>query len=258
VDYSVLHRQAIGVPIRARKAAATEIHARGERTEPAVKPYYEEDGITIYHADCREVLPSLELSDAVITDPPFGIDWARASWADDSEGYPELMRWLVLECNRLVLNGWCFVFQAMPNAPRFHEWFSGKWRIYAACKNFAQIRPTGIWHSWDPVVFWENGESCRNIECVNRDYFVGNVAGVFLQEREHPCHKPQDTMEHIVSIASVKESLVIDPFMGSGTTLRAAKDLGRRAIGIEIEERYCEIAAKRLAQKVLALEDAPR
>jgi site-specific DNA-methyltransferase (adenine-specific) len=221
-----------------------------------MKPYYEHAGITIYHGDCREILPGLEMADAVVTDPPFGISWARATWEDSMEAYPELMRWLVAECNRLVINGWCFVFQAMPNAPRFHEWFPEKWRIYAACKNFAQIRPTGIWHSWDPVVFWGNGEACRNQEAVNRDYFVGNVAGVFLQEREHPCHKPIDTMEHIVSIASLPDSLLIDPFMGSGTTLRAAKDLGRSAIGIEIEEKYCEIAAKRLSQEVFNFSEA--
>jgi len=186
--------------------------------------------------------------DAVITDPPFGIDWARASWKDDAEGYPELMLWLVAECRRLVLNGWCFVFQAMPNAPRFHEWFPGEWRIYAACKNFAQIRPTGIWHSWDPVVFWGNGKPCRNKESVNRDYFVGNVAGLFLQEREHPCHKPLDTMEHIVSIASLPGAFILDPFLGSGTTALAAKKLGRHFLGFEVSEEYCQKARNRIAR----------
>ncbi len=102
-----------------------------------------------------------------------------------------------------------------------------------------------------PVVFWGNGETCRNQDALNRDYFVGNVAGVFLQERTHPCHKPIDTMEHIVSVGSVLGALVIDPFMGSGTTILAAKTRNRRAIGIEIEEKYCEIAAKRLSQEVI-------
>jgi site-specific DNA-methyltransferase (adenine-specific) len=219
-----------------------------------MKPYFEEDGITIYHGDCREVLPQLESADAVITDPPFGIGWVRATWEDSVEAYPELMHWLVSECNRLVANGWCFIFQTMLNAPRFHEWFGSSWRIYAACKNFAQIRPTGIWHSWDPVVFWGNGETPREKGAVNRDYFVGNVAGVFGDGIDHPCPKPLDTMQHIVSIASSSGGLVIDPFLGSGSTTWAARQLGRRAIGIEIDEKYCEIAARRLNQKVLNFE----
>jgi len=216
-----------------------------------MKPYYSHAGIEIYHGDCREVLPTIEQAGAVITDPPFGISWGRATWEDSLEQYPVLMHWLVSECNRLVPNGWCFVFQAMPNVALFHQWFPEGWRIYAACKNFAQIRPTGIWHSWDPVVFWGNGQTPREKEAVNRDYFVGNVAGVFGDGIDHPCPKPLDTMQHIVSIASSSGSLIVEPFCGSGSTLWAAKQLGRKAIGIEIEEKYCEIAAKRLSQEVL-------
>jgi site-specific DNA-methyltransferase (adenine-specific) len=218
-----------------------------------VKPYYEEAGITIYHGDCREILPELSC-DALVTDPPFGIGWGRATWADSSDAYPELMRWLVGEAKRAVPAGWCFVFQAMLNCAHFHEWFPEGWRLFAACKNFAQIRPTGVWHSWDPVVFWRNGEAFRNrdvSEVINRDFHIGNVAGLFAYRAGHPSPRPLDTMRHIVALSTARRGFVCDPFMGSGTTLRAAKDLGRRAIGIEIEERYCEIAAKRLAQGVL-------
>ena len=71
----------------------------------------------------------------------------------------------------------------------------------------------------------------------------------------HPCAKPFKFWKWLLAKGSSSEAdIVIDPFVGSGTTLRAAKDLGRRAIGIEIEERYCEIAAKRLSQEVLAFE----
>ncbi len=218
-----------------------------------MKPYYEHAGITIYHGDAMEILPTIEAAGALITDPPFGIKWGRATWEDSADAYPELIGWLVQEGNRLVKDGWCFVFQAMPNVGKFHEWFPDGWRIYAACKNFAQIRPTGIWHSWDPVVFWSNGKPCRNKEAVNRDYFVGNVAGVFGDKNPHPCPKPIDTMLHIVSIAAPARGLVIDPFCGSGTTLLAAKTLNRSAIGIELEEQYAEIAANRLGQEVLCL-----
>ena len=74
----------------------------------------------------------------------------------------------------------------------------------------------------------------------------------------HPCPRPLNGMKYLVECFCPPSGLVVDPFMGSGTTLVAAKDLGRRAIGIEIEERYCEIAAKRLAQEVLPLTEAAR
>ena len=216
-----------------------------------MKPYYEHAGITIWHGDCREILSELR-GESLIVDPPFGINWGRASWDDDIAAYPALIKWLVRTSIITVPSGWCFCFQAMPNCSNFHEWFPVGWRIFAACKNFAQIRPTGIWHSWDPVIFWSNGAMPRrNAESVNRDYFVGNVAGVFGDKNDHPCPRPLDTMKHIVDISTPINGMVIDPFMGSGTTLKAAKDTGRRAIGIEIEERYCEIAAKRLSQEVL-------
>jgi site-specific DNA-methyltransferase (adenine-specific) len=215
----------------------------------AVKPYFDDGQCVIYHGDCREILPRMA-GDVLVTDPPFGIGWSRATWADDPAVYPELMHWLVAEGNRI--GGWCFIFQAMPNVGRFHEWFPPGWRIFAACKNFAQIRPTGVWYSWDPVVFWNSGpNSGPNSGHVNRDYYVGNVAGCFGEKSGHPCPKPLDTMVHLVQLAAPVGGVIVDPFMGSGTTLRAAKDCGRRAIGIEIEERYCEIAAKRLAQQVM-------
>ena len=213
-----------------------------------IRPYYDHAGITIYHGDCRDVLPGLS-GDALVTDPPYGIGWGRATWKDDPQAYPELMRWLVAQGQRI--GGWCFVFQAMLNCGRWHEWFPADYRIFAACKNFAQIRPTGVWHSWDPVIFWNSGpNSGPNSGAVNRDYHVGNVAGVFGERVDHPSPRPIDTMRHIVRLATPVGGLVIDPFAGSGTTLLAAKATAIRAIGIEIEERYCEIAAKRLSQEV--------
>lgn len=219
-------------------------------------PYYSDSLVTIYHGDCRDVLPTLHVADAIVTDPPYGIGWGRATWSDDPNAYPEFIRWLVAEANRVVQNGWVFVFQAMPNIAHYSEWFPDGYRLFAACKNFAQVRPTGVWHAWDPVVFWANGEACRNsnaAEVVNRDFHVGNVAGVFRHSAGHPSPRPLDTMKHIVAIATLPNGIVLDPFMGSGTTLVAAKNLGRRAIGIEIEERYCEIAARRCSQEVLEL-----
>ena len=220
--------------------------------------FWEEPGIQLYCGDCRELLPLVDAANALVTDPPFGISWPRATWADAERDYPELIRWLVRESARVVPIGWCFVFQTMLNVGRFHEWFPPGWRLFAACKNFAQVRPTGVWHSWDPVVFWRNGphsgpNSGPHSGHVNRDYFVGNVAGSFGERTEHPCPRPVDTMRHIVGLAAPVNGRVIDPFAGSGTTLLAAKEMGRQVVGIEIEPRWCELAVKRLRQGVLPL-----
>lgn len=212
--------------------------------------YYSDDSVTLYHGDAREVLPTLT-GDALITDPPYGIGWGRATWPDDPDAYPELMRWLVTEAARGVPDGWCLVFQAMKNVARFHEWFPEGWRLFAAAKNFAQMRPTEVQYAWDPVVFWRNGPKRsghrKNAGIVTRDYHVGNVAGMFRKKVGHPAPRPLDTMQHLVLLATTPERpMVIDPFAGSGTTLLAARNVGRRAIGIEIDERYCEAAARRL------------
>lgn len=215
-------------------------------------PYYQDELVTLYCGDCRDVLPSL-YANAMVTDPPFGIAWSRATWDDDPGQYGDLVRWLVAEAQARV-SGWCFVFQAMPNCGRFHEWFPDGWRLFAACKNFAQIRPTDVWHSWDPVVFWNNGDKRgeRVSDFPNRDFFVGNVAGLFGEKAKHPSPKPLDTMKHIVSLATPTGGTVVDPFAGSGTTLRAAKDCGLSSIGIEINEEYCEHIAKRMSQGTLS------
>lgn len=206
----------------------------------------------LYHGDAQEVLAAMpdQAVSAGVTDPPFGINWSRATWADDAKDYPALMDWLVSEFRRVV-QGWCFVFQAMPNVSRFHEWFPDGWRLFAACKNFAQIRPTGVWYSWDPVVFWNQGpNSGPNSGHVSRDYFVGNVAGVFGEQIGHPCPKPADTMEHIVQLAAARQASCLDPFLGSGTTGVACVRTGRSFIGVEIHRPYFDIAVRRIQEAI--------
>ena len=120
-----------------------------------MQPYYDRDGITIFCGDCRDVLATLGIgaADVVVTDPPFGIDFAYEAHDDDPAGYPQLMRAWLGEAHRIVGDGAFFVWQAMLTCERWHEWFPTGWRVFAACKGFVQYRPQSVQHSWDPVIF---------------------------------------------------------------------------------------------------------
>jgi len=209
-------------------------------------PYYQHAGMTIYHGDCRDILPSLEPVDLVLTDPPYGIGFKYESHNDSPEYYPVLMKNVVKQCQEIAT---MFMFwQGMLNADRWHEWFPKGFRILAACKGFVQYRPTTIQYAFDPVIAWGDfqGEPCT----IRRDWHLQRLApfGAGRPRINHPCPRPLQQVLYFASL--VQADSILDPFMGSGTTLRAAKDLGRKAIGIEIEEKYCELAAKWLAQEV--------
>jgi site-specific DNA-methyltransferase (adenine-specific) len=226
-----------------------------------MKPYYQEKGITIYHGDCREVLPQLEHRsvDLVATDPPYGIGFKYdGEYTDTVAGYADWLRpVLMMSQSCLKLTGAMAVFQSAKWACKWSEWFPWEWRLIALPKKFVQMNTAAITWATDYVLYWTMPEHPVGHQDWQpepaRDWFVSTDCCVPRSgfERGHPCPRPPDMMEYLVSIAAPPGSLLLDPFMGSGTTLRAAKDLGRRAIGIEIEEKYCEIAAKRLAQEVL-------
>jgi DNA modification methylase len=213
----------------------------------AMKPYYSEKGIEIYFGDCREVLPLLDIADAVITDPPYNVgkDYGTHNDAMPEDEYEQWAREIAYlsQCSaprqfwvapRYKLNMWLkilpsshlVVIKRGAFGPCRGGW-ADQFEIALAC---------GKPHACVPDL-WEN------IRLKGEGYF-------FTEETYgHPGYTPYSIMRRAVELMSVES--VIDPFCGTGTTLRAAKDLGRRAIGIEIEERYCEIAAKRLSQEVL-------
>ena len=198
-------------------------------------PYYSRDGITIYHGDCREILPHLK-ADVVISDPPYGVGYAE--WDAD---IPDL-RWLEL---------------ARESAPvvLFTPGNGIQYRYPAPDWTLAWARPGSVQHAankcfshWEPILVY--GKNPMKVDC---RVFSPNGDE---QTWGHPCSKPLSVMRWLVAEGCQDGGTILDPFMGSGTTLVAAKLEGRRAIGIEIEERYCEIAAKRLSQGVLNFEAA--
>jgi site-specific DNA-methyltransferase (adenine-specific) len=245
-------------------------------------PYYDEDGITIYHGDCREILPQLEPESITLlwTDPPYGhsnmngdlqsarvgVRGARQKAAvpirnDSSEDMREVVDAALGLAVPLLRRDCC---------------------CCCCCCGGGGPRPTFAWlaermdrdglsffHSliWDktargPGMGWRFRRDHEMIMVAHRtggrlSWFDKDLAvsNIFRDrppmDREHPNEKPLEMVSKFIGLTTNENDLILDPFMGSGTTLRAAKDLGRKCIGIEIEEKYCEIAVKRLAQAVL-------
>lgn len=212
-------------------------------------PYYDEDGVTIYHADCRDVLPLLERGcvDLVLTDPPYNVgkDYGGHDDAMAPADYVAWCRsWFALVravCARTI------VFPGNGNLP---VW----WEISKPSAVGCWYKPGNGgssvigWEEWEPWLYWTGDKGLLGGSSVIRAP-VGKQTGV----AGHPCPKPLELMTRL--LLKCKSAAVLDPFLGSGTTAVAAKALGLRAIGCEVNERYCEVAANRLSQDVLPLFD---
>ena len=207
-----------------------------------MKPYYEHAGITIYHGDCREILPHLPPVDLVLTDPPYGVDLEYASYVDTEENWFALMNDVIPMLRRV---GKMVIFPSC-QIKRL-GWFYGNhapdWIIAWHKGSPGHVSAIGF-NDWEPLLVYgrTKGLSMHDFLSVPNDEKMGAYG--------HPCPKPLRWATWLIRRACPDDGTVLEPFMGSGTTLRAAKDLGRKAIGIEIEEKYCEIAAKRLSQEV--------
>ena len=204
----------------------------------SLKPYYQDSAVTIYHGDCREILP-LVAADVLVTDPPYGTGWFRGGGAvGEFQVRHETAAWDVwapewLELVNLPVAVFCPTQGVWDVASRISQPSVARYDKTNPAPLGAHSEPIVVSGPWPgPWAFSEyNGDN---------DF--------------HPCQKPLRLLRALL-VARGGE-IVVDPFMGSGTTLRAAKDLGRKAIGIEIEERYCEIAARRCAQEVMDLSGA--
>jgi len=208
-----------------------------------VKPYYEHAGVTIFRGDCREVLPTLPQVDLVLTDPPYGIGRDGAVATTSSHGGRKAHAFM----------GWD---SAPPSAEDLRLVLkSGRAAVLWGGNYFAdKLPPTQRWLVWDKgqriaqsdgELAWTSEPGALRIKTLNR-------VELLLDGTSHPTQKPLALMRWCLSLFP-NALTVLDPYCGVGSALVAAKRDGRRAIGIEIEERYCEIAAKRLAQEILAL-----
>lgn len=248
-----------------------------------MKPYFVDhaSGITIFHGDCRDVLPMLPIkADLVLTDPPYSVsvsgvgrwemrygrtddldffegdtDWKKMTeavaeaikmTAAQTESHGSIYAWLGHRqfgsvVTSLENSGWKTRFLVwskrcpVPPAPGSGWPSAAELCVYAYRKG----------RTWTPKTL---SDVPRSNVIVADSYRFGQPGKV-----DHPTQKPFPVITPLIRLSSTVGQTVLDPFMGSGTTLRAAKDLGRKAIGIEIEEKYCEIAAQRLSQEVLPL-----
>lgn len=219
--------------------------------------FHEEPGVTLYCGDARVIVPMLvcpntsycmEACDgrcgqrtAIITDPPYGMNY-------DTDG------------NRFTLGGRSLSPVHGDDAPFDpRPWLAFQWSVLWGFNHFPANLPGGGALVWikrsdaafgqflsDAEVAWVKGR--RGV------YAYRDVRHAIAEKREHPTEKPVGLMSwSIVKSAAPADAVIVDPFAGSGTTLLAAKNLGRPVIGIEIEPRYCELAVKRLRQEVLPL-----
>jgi len=236
---SILHVTQLGLATAVPNDRAAASQGREAVVSVLPTPYYSRDGITIYHGDCRDILPLLGPVDLVLTDPPYGI--RKADWDGD---FPT---WWLEDAARLApAMGLMPGIWNLLSCPREVGRLKYRWTLAAYLAN-GMTRGLIGFGNWIPcLVYTADGTSAYQQDGDCRRFAVGTEA-----MPEHPCPKPYNVMRWLVS--RLPGDLILDPFMGSGTTLRAAKDLGRRAIGIEIEEKYCEIAVRRLSQEVLPL-----
>jgi len=197
-----------------------------------LKPYYQDEWVTIYLGDCRGILPQLPRVDLVLTDPPYPDQHPEYQFIDISF----LDK---LECRQLVF--WSPKFEFPLDYTAIHIW-----------DKYPQLQEDSCIVAYERI-FERNGKANYRMF---RGFRIGNKvramrsADIFTG---HPSQKPRYLIEKLIIYASKPNQLILDPLIGSGTTAYCAKKLNRRCIGIEIEERYCEIAAKRCSQGVFDL-----
>ena len=186
---------------------------------------------------CRDVLPALS-ADAVVTDPPYGINFAGdpTKWRERAGHAPE--EWDLERFSDIEL-----IVRA---APKVCVWGG----------NYYELPPSRGWLVWvkpDAPPTMSSVEMCWTSLDMNSAHIIHSIAATNKERLGHPTQKPLPVIKWSIGRMGISGGVVLDPFCGSGTTLRAALDLGLGGSGIEIEERYCEMAAKRMSQRVLAI-----
>ena len=232
-------------PAEAQEAVAVALHPVVLPSSP--KPYYNEDGVTLYHGNALEIIPALPKMDAWITDPPFN---AGKDFANDNLTPKQ---WRAF-CARLAMMAWesgtgNVLVEVGKNDETMRQeldrWLQYR---YALALNYTNsMRQGTVGYANFGLVLWYGDGKCHQRYKDRLDSALNDTRAEFA----HPSPKELQHYGKLVEMFTPDGGSVLDPFAGSGTTLRAAKDMNRRAIGIELDERYCEIIARRMSQGVL-------
>lgn len=249
------------------------------------EPYYQEDGITIFIEDSRNILPHLGKVDMIFTDPPFGhnnnngdlIHRREAALgrppcdsdssmarpiANDGPEANELVRWFFRQAADMLKPGCCCCCCCGGGGP---DPQFARWSLWLdECLDFKQMvvwdkGPMGMgWHyrrSYETVlVAQKSGAACKWYDRTDRiENIIRHIPKIIPRKTDHPTPKPVELAMHFIQLHTVPGDVVLDPFMGGGSTAEAAKHLGRKFIGIELQERWAKIAVERLRQEVLKL-----
>ena len=218
-----------------------------------MKASYQDDAVTIYHGDCREIVPTLGMFDLCLTDPPYGI-------GESSEKIKSRQRKAGGKSQALADQQDYGTF-SWDNKPISDELICSMFDISRhLCVwggNYYEMPPSPSWLVWDKKNgandFADAELAWTNYGCAVRlkQHLWNGMLRKGHELRFHPTQKPLEIMSWCISLCPDNPQTVLDPFAGSCTTGRAAKDLGRKCVCIEMEEKYCEIGAKRMGQEVL-------
>ena len=239
-----------------------------------MKPYYSDKWVTIYHGDCREILPTLDVKvDLLLTDPPYNVSQEngdikfaikkrkdmKRDFGDWDYGFDPVEYWpLFNQC--ISDNGQAYIFTAHN---LFGIWYGllerdfgfSNFLVWHKNNPMPQVRKRSFLSSCELII--RSGRGDYTINFTNQNDMHNFILCPIRSDNEHPTQKPEHLISKLIAIASNQDNLILDPFLGSGTTCYCAKKLNRYSIGIEISEKYCEIAAKRCSQEVMELNFNP-
>jgi len=211
-----------------------------------MKHFYQDKYITIYHGDCRDILPSLEPVDLVLTDPPYGMEYHSGHYKygnphqpilnDSSYPVDLLQPFRSIASKAVLLFARWETLKDIPLPDSVIVWVKNNWTAGDLNHEYAR--------QWEAILFYKGA---------NHKFYNGRPSDVIYCDRipptTHPTEKPVELINKLIIQNTDVNDIVLDPFLGSGTTCFCAKKLNRRSIGIEISEKYCEVAAKRCMQE---------
>jgi len=208
-----------------------------------VKPYYQDEWCVIYHADCRDILPLIpdKSIDLVLTDPPYAKDflWCYELLARQSSR-------LLVDGFCICLTGWAYFDEVLNIMGKGLSYY---WALIMpqSMGCVARYHPRQILNCCKSALIFSNGQGRKHP-------YIFDMFESKRDKRLHIWGQPVGWFQYYIDKLGQPSGLILDPFLGSGTTCYCAKKLNRYSIGIEIEEKYCDIADKRCSQSVMKLE----